>query len=474
MTATDVWVPVGLIITTIAWVAILRRWRLGLELYILFIPFAGAVELWLYPASWAVLIKDILFATPAYIGFAMSGELGPALAGLPRSLGTIVLLFVGLVLVQALNPDGPRLLATLVGLKVWLFYLPMILLGRAYVRDRESLLRLSRLMICLIWVPCTIGIIQWLLSLALGYQNAIRLFYGDAASAATQGFAHWDSAGLMRIPATFAFPTQYLNYILCMFVPVLGCSVIEDDRWWQRLRAVSLGLLCVAGFMTGTRGAFVMIPLMLSAFYLLRRGALGVLWVGVLMAGMIMVVLSISRIDSTGLLDMETGLTERYVGVQASEIGDALQQTWIGRGVGINTGAARFVADANAELSLLEGYYAKAVVELGIAGGVVVIAVQLTLLLLALKTRAWCSGTGLMAYSDSILALVVVILVYNYKGPYLSLDPANMLYWLFAGALFSLPKVAERQVGSQGAALTSRTNWVFEEALSGASGRVVS
>src|SRR5271166_3394703 len=81
------------------WTAVIPQWRRGVDLLLLFMPVAGAVELWLYPASWAVLIKDILFVIPAYAGFTMSGELKTALAGIPKSFGTIVLLFVGIVLV---------------------------------------------------------------------------------------------------------------------------------------------------------------------------------------------------------------------------------------------------------------------------------------------------------------------------------------------------------------------------------------
>src|SRR2546423_14909442 len=111
----------GFLLLVAVWAGILVRWRRGLDLYILFIPFSGALELFLYPASWPVLIKDVLFAMPAYIGFAMSGELARAWSGLPRSVGALAFLFVGIVLVQALNPAGPGLLATFIGLKVWLF-----------------------------------------------------------------------------------------------------------------------------------------------------------------------------------------------------------------------------------------------------------------------------------------------------------------------------------------------------------------
>jgi hypothetical protein len=430
----------GLLSLALCWPLILRRWRLGLELYILFIPLAGAVELWLYPAPWAVLIKDVLFAIPAYIGFATSGELGPALSGLPRSVGTIVALFAGIVLVQVLNPGTSGLLPTLIGLKVWLFYLPMLLLGRAYVRDRASLVRLSRLMICLGWLPCTVGILQWLLSLKYGYQYAVGLFYGAAAGSATQGFSSF-SNGLMRIPATFAFPAQYLNYVLFMFVPVLGCVALERERVWQKVRAATLALLCMAGFMTGARAAFVMIPVMLFAFYILQRGTLGVIWAGVLMSVLLIVMLFITQVDPAGLLHMETRLTRDYTTSQRQVFGDALRLTWIGRGVGINTGAEHVAAEESGELPAFESYYAKAIAELGLAGFLLVVSFQVGLLLWAVRIYAYGANSPVAPYAAAIAAGLLLFLIYNFKGFVLDLDPANMLYWLFAGVLFSLPSV---------------------------------
>jgi len=431
-------VMVGVLLTVVVWFLILKRWSLGLELYILFIPLSGAVELWLHPAAWAVLIKDVLFVTPAYIGFILSNELKPALLGMPRSLGALMVLFVCLVLVQAVNPEGPGVYATLIGLKVWLFYFPMILLGRAYVRDLASLLRLSRLMIGLIWLPCMVGILQWVLALRYGQAYAIGLFYGAAARDATQGFTQFDN-GLMRIPSTFAFPAQYLNYVVCMFIPVLGCSTIEVATVWQKVRLASFGLLCVAGFMSGVRSAFVMIPLALSCFYFIMNGVRGAVWSGFVIAAFLVVSLSISKVDPGGLLQMESDLTQNYAASQTGLLTDAVQLTLIGRGVGTSTGAARLAIDNPDEFVGFESYYAKAVAELGVLGCALIVVLQLWLLRWALRIHSL--GSTIAPYAAAIAAALLTFLVCDYKGSSLDLDPVNMLYWLFVGVLFSLPGI---------------------------------
>jgi hypothetical protein len=215
--------------------------------------------------------------------------------------------------------------------------------------------------------------------------------------------------------------------------------------------------------MTGERSAFLTIPLMLFTFYMLRRGALGALWAALLMAGLFAVTLSISGIDLTGLTEMETDLTPHYALEQGSEVADALRSTWVGRGVGTSTGAARFATNDPTEFIAFEGYYAKAMAELGIAGCAIAVALQVALLLFAVRMRGRSGASATGPYCDAIGAFVLLFLIYSYKAPVLHLDPGNMLHWLFAGVLFSLPEADE--IDTLTAKINSSSDWV--EAPSG-------
>ena len=155
------------------------------------------------------------------------------------------------------------------------------------------------------------------------------------------------------------------------------------------------------------------------------------------------------RSRSTGLLEMETDLSQHYAGEQAGEINEALQDTWLGRGVGTSTGVARSATNHYISTDSYEGYYARGLAELGIIGCAMIVAFQCLLLILALRARGVLRGTDLESYCDAIAAMTIVFLVYSYKGAVLSLDPANMLYWLFAGVLFSLPRLTETNVVGQ-------------------------
>src|SRR5579875_3698896 len=147
---------------------------------------------------------------------------------------------------------------------------------------------------------------------------------------------------------------------------------------------------------------------------------------------------------------METDLSENYAVGQLGEIQEALAQTWLGRGVGADTGAARLVGDDPSQLTGFEGFYAKAVAELGIAGCLIVIAVQMMCLIVAASARSRCQQSVVAPYCDATMAFTLLVFVYGYKGPVLNLDPVNMLYWLFAGVLLSLLDISVWR---------SRSNW---------------
>ena len=215
---------------------------------------------------------------------------------------------------------------------------------------------------------------------------------------------------------------------------------------WQSLRKASLALLCIAGFMSGERSAFVAIPGVLLTFHQLRKGAVGVIWAGLLIASLLGFMLSISQVDPTGLLHMETELTQGYAVSQAGVLGDALRLTWLGRGLGTSTGAARVVSDDPEEFPDFESYYAKAVAELGLLGFALVVSLQLFFWFWAVRILRWSTGTAEESYAAALAACVAVVFILNYKGALLDLDPVNMLYWLFAGVLFSLPTICAGNV----------------------------
>src|SRR6185312_264937 len=133
---------------------------------------------------------------PAYIGFACHPKNWRSQKmHLPKlilwCLGALTLLVLG----EAFNPSVLNWGVALIGIKVWLFYLPLLILGYFWITSSENLLSLFRLMIILSWIPTTIGFVQFIGSHWLGYEACMKFFYGDAAKEATQLFAFFQLGG---------------------------------------------------------------------------------------------------------------------------------------------------------------------------------------------------------------------------------------------------------------------------------------
>jgi hypothetical protein len=426
---------------------ILHKWQRGVIAFVLYTPVSGAVQLLLFPAPWPILIKDILFAFPLYIAFFVSGGANVAWRETPKAVKIAVTLFIGVVVVQMLNPFNPDLtgiLAPLIGAKVWLFYVPMISVGIGYADTTHSLINLSRLMLCLTWLPCLVGILEYAMSQRLGYDRTMHMFYGDAALAATQQLTSF-SVGLMRIPSTFSSVTQYLNFILCMLVPALGLRALERDPFWKRMCTATVGLLCVAGVLCGARAAFVTIPLLLGAFYFMKGGYTTLVLPGLVLVAGLYFVLSTAGIDISGLTTLETELVNHYsLESQASFVEATIAASVFGEGVGSNTNEAQpFVKEGM--IKGVENYYAKIVIELGIIGLVIVTTTHLILIYLGLQNHYRLTGSDLRDYADAITALLILTFIYDAKGQAIDFDPLNMFYWLFAGVLIHLPNLNHKK-----------------------------
>ncbi|MBA7537594.1 hypothetical protein ES705_29863 [subsurface metagenome] len=187
------------------WGYIFLRWQRGIYLLLIYLPFAGAVTLALYPSSLPKLFKDLFFVIPTYIAGYMTYVVMKenTLARVPGIVVTFMISLAIMVFAQMLNPSVANWMVAAIGAKVWLFYLPLFFVGFAMIRDYDDLVKILRVMVTIAWIPCAIGITQWLGSMTFGYRETMRAFYGPAAYSATQNLARfYVGASFFRIPST--------------------------------------------------------------------------------------------------------------------------------------------------------------------------------------------------------------------------------------------------------------------------------
>jgi hypothetical protein len=435
------------------WFVIFMRWTRGIELLLLYMPFAGAVTLWLAPNPAPLLFKDFMFVIPLYLAVAVINPQALRHATIPPVLTALAATFAIIVLLQLFNPRLPKLMVGLIGAKVWLFYLPMLYVGAAALRQPGGLVRILRLMTVVSVVPFVVGLTQYALANTMGYSEAIELFYGAAAQGATQGYSQFDfGAALYRIPSTFTFVAQYSGYCLAMIAVTYALTRLDPNRHWRVFARGVFALAIVAGLLSGARGNFVFIPFLLALIYVLDARITGGVAALVLLPAFLLAVLWFAGYDPLEIFGATQTLMGDYsAGLVLPSLTESVQKFPMGLGTGMNTGPARYVLSP-AELSAIsafgyESYYAKAVVELGIPGFFVVLALFAAVIFYGFKAHLAVRDRRLQSCSAALLAFLALISVHGLKGWLIDMDPVNVLFWLFAGMLLKLPVLA-----SQGAA----------------------
>ena len=217
---------------------ILARWERGLYWLVAYLPFAGAVSLALHLWSVSLLFKDILFVVPLYLAFFGRVAIHRvSLAHFPPSIAYLMLGLAVMTVLQAGNPAAANALVGLIGLKVWLLYLPLCFVAYAFVDSAEKILRLLRLMVILSFIPAAIGLLQLGMVGHFGYESAMQMSYGEVASPVTQNFSHFslDQGSFGRIPSIFTFVTQFLGYSLAMIPPSYILSRADPSPRWRRI-----------------------------------------------------------------------------------------------------------------------------------------------------------------------------------------------------------------------------------------------
>ncbi len=358
------------------------------------------------------------------------------------------------MVIQAFNPDLPNHLVGLIGMKVWLFYIPLFFLGYHLVRNRDHLFKVLGLMSLVAIVPAVIGLVEVVLYYT-GHAQIVYDAYGASAAPATQNFTTFMLSGgctIRRVPSTFSFFYQYYLFGAAM--------VAVSFAWWRGGRpagrqlwaaGVVFLLIFLAAMFSGVRLGFIVIPLLvLAAILLAIRSPNRLPWVAVAAAAVCLAIAGGAAVSVCGFAaHISEAVQSESKPVVVTSVGDAVHKTWLGLGAGSDSTAARY-AFPNVELqtsvgAVQESWYVKTYLELGVFGLAIVVALLGTILYRATRVHLRIRDPRLKMVSAAILALMGWVLIYCLKAQYFDLDPINVYFWLFAGMLMSLPRLERRE-----------------------------
>lgn len=371
----------------------------------------------------------VLLASLMVIGFAAQAiwngkiELRRSRADIP------VVLMLGLMLVS--TTYAPDRWTSLRALAIWLSFIICFFAGSQLFASQPDLTRLIRIIAAIASVVCAVGLIQ--------YSFADKLYLNF--------FIGIDR----RVSSTLTNATYLSGYIVLLFPTLLAFALAK--RRTPRERLLFGLLLCALVFLlvaTSTRSSLIAFVVSIAMFVVLtRRARKTSIWA----AGAIVAALSIAlylsptmvrRIDYAFSQDPSSSFARRLYFWQAGF--DAFKAApLVGHGIGsLETAVLQYrspeywIVKSEDVVPHAHNEFVETAVDLGGFGVVLYLAILVTVVAAAVKTRARENPQEkLMAVG--LLCSLVAILVDNLANMSLRVVPVGATAWLLMGVLAAQP-----------------------------------
>lgn len=421
----------------------LSDWQRSVRWLVMYVPYSGILGIALYPSSFAAdAVTDFLFVLPVVIGAFLDHRFRINKARLPVTVVYPLLVLSAFVVLQVFNPAVPSILVGLVGVRGWLWYLPLIMVGfrfAFYAEDVVSIMRTA----ALAGLPVLlVGLAETTL-MRVGLRSVIHSLYGKASAAAFAGQTSTAPGGLAvagggsfdRIPSLFSFALAYFTFSLAMIVPAYTLYRMGRSPKERRLGLWLVSLASICCMTSGTRLAVLVVPVMLLVTFLAdpsrRRIRLALGGAAFVTSALVIQGLAAANLPYYfgTLIRGETN------GVLVKGFALARRLTLVGLGSGMDTNASRDVAGPGIFNAIgghwQESYFVQAWLELGVLGLVVVVW-ELSSILVSLW-RAVKKRSVFRPFLAAVFAFTLAAVAISLKGSILDQAPVAIYVWLFVG-----------------------------------------
>jgi hypothetical protein len=443
--------------------AILANWRLGVYLLLAWLVVEDLPRKFLGNDMRVYFAKDAL-AAAVYVAFlaarVRSGEPRPRVGFLGPLLA-----FVGWGLVQVFNPESPSLVYGLLGLRMYFFYIPLLFVGYAFLRDERDLRRFLAFNLVAATIIAGLGIVQGIVGLD---------FLNPAQLAPELNLAHLvrqapiTGALVPRATSVFASDARFAWYMLVMFLLGAGtvAYLVSRRARGAGMAAAAVATVAAAIALSGSRGTFVYAlgsaGVLAGAFAYgagprLRRWIGRALALGLAAAGVVLVAVVVLYPEAVGArwafysetIAPWSPTSELGWRVWGYPIGNLLGAFsfpgWpLGYGIGTSSLGVQYVTGL---LGLpapgigVESGYGTLILELGIVGPLLWLLWTVALVREGWRTVRRLRGTPVFPIGFAILWFLLLLLFpFTFGGmqPYQNYV-LNAYLWLLAGVLFRLP-----------------------------------
>ena len=402
------------------------------------------------------LAKDA-FYVPAVIAVYQSCKAQRLPFILPINLKTPLMLLLGYCVLVLLFVNGAQQLAPkgekpffmgILGLKVFLGYMPLIPCGYYMLKRKTDFYLIMRMTTALAIICCGLGFLQYMFLRTGRCEGTVgegsALFKASLESRCLVGgsLLYSPEQGVIRLPGTFVAPWQWGWYLIsCAFFTF--ATAFNDRKFlWRIAGMLGMSMTLLMAVVSGQRIALIIVPIAMIALlfvtgqvtnlkkFLPIAVALTVIILGAMAAFPDIVAERVASFSSR----WEASPPTDFIADQFGFVGD--MSGIFGRGLGRATNSARTFGDTR----LIETYYPKLLYEIGPIGVFLFLGLVTTLTLGTFKAYRKVKDKNLRA-SGAALWLFILFISYNTYYYPLDVDPVAVYYWFMAGMILKLPEL---------------------------------
>ncbi len=441
--------------------------RQALYAFIFYVPFGGTITYYIGNSPILQLAKDS-FYVPAVIGLWQTCRKQGLPFIIPQGIKTPLYILLGLCMLtllfvnggQQFNPPPGELFEAapkefpigmgILGLKVFLGYVPLISCIYYLIRNKQDFLFITRLQIVLILSCCVLGFIQYFLLLT-GVCAGTRYATGDAlfkASLEARCFfggalIYSPQEGMIRLPGTFVAPWQWAWFLISSTFFTFATGFSDPSIIWRIISLASMASVFINAVISGQRIALALVPTCF-VLLLLLTGQIGNLKKFIPIIGGLVLILGIAIATNPAVIQerVDSFVARWNASPPYDFIVQQFEEVWknlegpLGSGLGRATNSAR----AMGETKLVETYYPKVMHEVGPLGLLGFIVLVTTLTIICFQTYRTVKNRNFRSYGAAMWVFILFISYNTYYYP-LDVDPVAVYYWLAAGILLKLPAI---------------------------------
>lgn len=236
-------------------IAMLRNWRAGFYFFLLWLLFEDFVRKYMGNATLLFFGKDVLLAL-VYIAFYVAAKRSGERKLRPPFM-LFLSIFFWLAVLQVFNPNSPSILYGLLGLKLYFYYIPLMYLGYALIRNDEDLRKFLLFNLSVAALIGSLGIAQAILGNS--FLNPATLApelqeLGDLEKVTPI------SGQMFSLPdSVFVSSGRFSEFLILAVILALGAAayLLLSTRKGRKIPFLAIGTLGVATLMSGSRGAVI-------------------------------------------------------------------------------------------------------------------------------------------------------------------------------------------------------------------------